>query len=171
MSIDFRSMAAAAAVVRHEVDSAASLALNRCALLVILLACSACRDNMGSTARWATFEHASVQGVALSDKGKPLDSVAITFRAPPDRGSYRGGTLVPLTGPDGTFQLHMERLSGPLEFTPPSPDTLTVMLIGAYRGGRGSEIQLRDTAFVLLHFAPEGQAAEPSSVELHITVP
>jgi hypothetical protein len=126
---------------------------------------------MGPTAKFATFEHASIQGSVRSDKGTPLDSVAISFEVPPDRGSYRGGTASPLTGADGAFRLDLERLSDPIVFTPPSPDTMTIRLVGSYLGAQDNETLPHDTVFVQVRFAPKGQEAEPSSAELHIAVP
>lgn len=140
-------------------------------LVAALFAASACSDNMGPTARFATFEHAAIQGTVLSDKGMPLDSVAISFEVPPDRGSYKGGTASPLTGPDGAFRLDLARLSDPTVFTPPSPDTMTIMLIGDYLGVPNNQARPLDTVFVQVHLVPKGQAAEPSSAELHIALP
>lgn len=170
MSMDFRSMAAAAASSRRKVDSVGHVSQSCAAVLVLLLVCSACSNNLGPTAKFATFEHASVQGVVLSDEGTPLDSVSISFSVPPDRGSYNGGTLPPLTGSDGAFRLDLNRLSAPPVFTPPSPDTLTLRLIGSYIG-QGSGTPPRDTVFVLVRFAPKSQEAEPSSAEIHISLP
>ncbi len=153
-----------------DMNSAARVSRTCGVLVAVLFAPSACSDNMGPTAKFATFEHASVQGVVLSDEGTPLDSVAISFKVPPDRGSYNGGTLPPLTSSDGAFRLDLNRLSAPPVFTPPSPDTLTLRLIGSYIG-QGSGTPPRDTVFVQVRFVPKGQEAEPSIAELHVAVP
>ncbi len=170
MSIVFRLVASTAGSMRQKLDSAARVSWSCGVLVAVLFAASACSDNMGPTAKFATFEHASIQGTVLSDEGTPLDSVAISFSVLPDRGSYNGGTLPPLTGSDGAFRLDLNRLSGPPVFTPPSPDTLTLRLIGSYIG-QGSGTPPRDTVFVLVRFAPKSQEAEPSSTELHIAAP
>jgi hypothetical protein len=145
--------------------------LSRAALVVVLLVVSACSNDMGPTARFATLEHASIQGTVLSDEGAPLDSVSVSFKVPPDRGSYRGGTAPTLTSTDGAFRLDLERLSDPTVFTPPSPDTLTVRLVGSYLGASDDETIPHDTVFVRVRFVPKGQEAEPASAELHIALP
>ncbi len=147
------------------------MALSRGALVVTLVVFSACSNDMGPTARFATFEHASIQGTVLSDEGAPLDSVSVSFRVPPDRGSYRGGTAPPLTSTDGAFRLDLERLSDPTVFTPPSPDTMTIRLVGSYLGASDDETIPHDTVFVRVRFVPKGQEAEPASAELRIALP
>jgi len=171
ISNEFHSMPSALSSARRRAALVARVSRSCGALVVALLTPLACSNNMGPTAKFATFEHASIQGTVLSDKGTPLDSVAISFEVPPDRGSYKGGTASPLTGADGTFRLDLDRLSDPTVFTPPSPDTMTIRLVGSYIGAQDSEPLPHDTVFVQVRFVPKGQEAEPAGTELHIELP
>jgi hypothetical protein len=171
MSVGLRSMAAANASLARNIDPIARLVRNCAALALALSAFSACSNNMGPTVEFDTYEHASIQGLVLSDKGTPLDSVAVSFTVPADRGGYEGGTAAPRTGTDGTFRLDLARTTRPPDFAPPSPDTVTVGLIGVYLGGGRHDPLPRDTVFVLAHFVPRGQEAEVSSATLHIALP
>lgn len=171
MRIDFHLVVATARSMRRKIVLAARVSRSCGALVVVPFLCSACSNDTGPTAKFATFEHASIQGTVLSDKGAPLDSVAISFKVPSDRGSYRGGTASPLTGADGAFRLDLERLSDPIVFTRPSLDTMTIRLVGSYLGVHDNETLPHDTVFVRVHFVPKGQEAEPSTAELHIAMP
>jgi hypothetical protein len=171
MSIGLRSIAAANASLAYNIDPTARLVRCCATLALALSAFSACSNSMGSTAEFGTFEHASIQGVVLSDKGTPLDSVAISLRPPEGRGAYNGGAIPPRTGTDGRFRVDLDRVAPPPNFTPPSPDTLTVRLIGAYLGAKGGGTLPKDTVFVLVHLVPRDQEAEMASATLHIALP
>ncbi len=66
MSIVFRLVASTAGSMRQKLDSAARVSWSCGVLVAVLFAASACSDNMGPTAKFATFEHASIQGTVLS---------------------------------------------------------------------------------------------------------
>lgn len=139
------------------------------ALVLVSSASLACSD-LDHTAEWATFEHASAAGVVLTTTGTPLDSVSVGFDIPPGRGAYRVGTLPPMTAKDGKFTLAIDRLDHFPDSTPPSPDTLTLTLIGVYRGASPTGSHPRDTAYVLVTLVPKDEPAPVSSVTLHIDV-
>jgi hypothetical protein len=137
---------------------------------LLAIAVLACND-LGPTSRFATFEHASVEGVVLSTTGTPLDSVAVSFDAPPDRGAYNGGAQPPLTAKDGKFTVSINRVAHLPGFTAPSPDTLTLKLVGTYLAVPPADSLPRDTAYVLVTLVPKDEQAPVSSVTLHIELP
>jgi hypothetical protein len=139
-------------------------------LALISSAPLACSD-LGPTAQFATFEHASIEGVVLSTNGTPLDSVSVGFDVPPGRGAYGGGAQPPLTAKDGKFTVSIDRLTHLPDSTPPSPDTLTLTIVGVYRAVSPTDPLPRDTAHVLVRLVPKDEQAPVSSVTLHIDVP
>ena len=170
MSTGLRSMAAVNAGLSHAFNPIARLVRSCAALALALSAFSACSDSF-TTAKFGTLEHASIQGIVLSDKGAPLDSVVVSFRQPAGRGAYNGGAVPYRTGTDGRFRLDLARTTPAPNFTPPSPDTITVELVGAYLGAKGGGTLPKDTVFVLVHLVPREQEAEMASATLHITLP
>jgi hypothetical protein len=140
-------------------------------LALLSIAILGCEDDLGPTSKFATFEHASISGLVLSDNDSPLDSVAVSFDVPPDRGAYNGGAQPPLTGKDGKFTMSVNRLAHEPGFAAPSPDTLTLRLVGTYLAVSPNDSLPHDTAYVLVTLVPKDEQAPVSSVTLHIEVP
>lgn len=136
-------------------------------LIAFMLLPLACRNVGSPEDQLPISAHTAIEGRALRATGAPLESVSVTVKEVQGRYSLTFDPAV--TDARGVFSLRVNRIGDPPDSLLPTPDTITIAVVGAYLAS--PEPAPRDSVAVWVRFVSPKDDAPVATTTLHLDVP